>query len=107
MPATRGAWERHQPAPVLVEDLASLRGPVSGVVRLPRHLEWSERREYDLGVEGDVIWLYSRVIREASSEQDLQEHLDLGTLLRLWPDLRLPDRHRRAWEAAFAELHGR
>ncbi len=103
-PATPGAWARHQPDPVTPASLDDLRGPVAGRVSLPLRLEWSGRRDYDLGDPEDLVWLYSRVIREASAAEDLTTYLDGRTLVRLWPELRLPARHVRAWQKAFPQL---
>lgn len=103
-PATRGAWARHQPDPVTPSSLDDLRGPLTGRVTLPLHLEWSGRRDYDLTDTEDLVWMYSRVIREASNVEDLTTHLDGPTLVRLWPELRLPARHVLAWQHAFPQL---
>ncbi|WHP16100.1 hypothetical protein [Cellulomonas sp. ES6] len=103
-PATRGAWARHRPAVVVPDSLDELRGPVAGHVRLPLHLQWSGRRDYDLSDDTDVVWLYSRVIREASTQEDLRSVLDGPTVVRLWSELRLPATHVLAWEAAFPQL---
>ena len=105
VPATRGAWARHQPAPVVPDTLDELRGPTTGRLRLPLHIQWSGHRDYDLGDDQDLIWLYSRTIREASGAADLHAVLHGPTLVRLWPQLRLPAEHVRAWQAAFPELH--
>lgn len=103
-PATRGAWARHQPDPVTPDSLDDLHGPLTGRMTLPLHLEWSGRRDYDLSDTEDLIWMYSRVIREASKVEDLTAHLDGPTLVRLWPELRLPARHVLAWQGAFPQL---
>ncbi|WHP16590.1 hypothetical protein [Cellulomonas sp. ES6] len=103
-PATRGAWARHQPAPVVPDSLSELRGPTAGRVTLPMHIQWSGHRDYDLTDDQDVVWLYSRTIREASSVADLHAVLDGATLVRLWPQLRLPTAHVTAWQAAFPQL---
>lgn len=103
-PATRGAWARHQPEPVIPASLADLHGPVTGRIALPLHLEWSGRREYDLADTDDLVWMYSRVIREASRVDDLTTLLDGTTVVRLWPELRLPAGHVVAWQEAFPDL---
>ncbi|RMI12941.1 hypothetical protein EBM89_06665 [Cellulomonas triticagri] len=103
-PVARGAWERHQPEPVTPTSLADLRGPVAGRMTLPIHLEWSGRRDYDLGDPEDLVWMYSRVIREAGDVEDLITFLDGPTLVRLWPELRPPARHVAAWEQVFPSL---
>lgn len=87
---------------MVVTDLAGLRGPVRGVVRLPLWLYWSgPSPAFDLGEPFLRRWLYEIVLREAASLGDLTSHLDGGTLVEMWPDLFLPRGVRQAWE----ELH--
>lgn len=102
--AGRGAWDRCQPPPVVPPSLAELRGPTAGTVTLPLWIQWSGLSTYDLNVVDDVVWMYSRVIREASSVSDLQAYLNGERLVILWPQLRLPVRHLVAWEEAFDQL---
>ena len=84
---------------IVVTDLASLAGPVSGPVELPLRLFWSSPdRTFDLGSPFMRRWLYQTVLREASRPEDLTRYLDAGTLIALWPDLRLPAGVRQAWE---------
>jgi hypothetical protein len=73
---------------------------------LPLHIQWSGRRTYDLATTSDVVWMYSRFIREACSEGDLRAYLSGEHLVALWPQLTLPARHVRAWEGAFDRLRG-
>ncbi|MGW7825109.1 hypothetical protein ACWGLF_45655 [Streptomyces puniciscabiei] len=88
----------------LPTSLAELRGPTSGTVELPRHIDWGPRYLYDLQDEADVIVMYERVIREAQSPADLIRFLDAATLRRLWPALFLPGPVRAAWQWRFPEL---
>ncbi|MFF0228419.1 hypothetical protein [Streptomyces sp. NPDC004629] len=44
------------------------------------------------------------VLREARSQDDLDQFVDRDSLVRLWPDLGLPDWIRRAWQERFTEL---
>ena len=84
---------------IVVTDLAGLRGPVRGTVELPLRLFWSSPdRSFDLGKPFMRRWLYQTVLREASRPEDLTRYLDGGTLIALWPDLRLPAGVRQAWE---------
>jgi hypothetical protein len=97
---------QHQARPgrraIVVTDLASLRGPAHGTVELPLRLFWSSTdRRFDLDKPATRRWLYQTVLREASRPSDLTGYLDRGTLISLWPSLRLPAGVRRAWE----ELH--
>jgi DNA invertase Pin-like site-specific DNA recombinase len=86
--------------PVLViDDLADLRGPVTGLVELPLRLFWSlPDHRFDLDDPDLRLWYYQTVLREASRPADLSAYLDSGTLVALWPDLYLPKGVRRAWE---------
>jgi hypothetical protein len=86
----------------VVTDLADLRGPVHGSVRLPLWLYWSgPSPAFDLADPFLRRWLYEIVLREAARPEDLTSYLDGGTLIALWPDLHLPKGVRQAWE----ELH--
>ena len=84
---------------IVVTDLASLCGPVTGAVELPLRLFWSSPdRTFDLGDPFQRRWLYQTVLREASRPEDLTRYLDSGMLVALWPELRLPAGVRQAWE---------
>jgi len=86
--------------PVLViDDLADLRGPVSGLVELPLRLFWSlPDHRFDLAEPDLRRWYYETVLREATRPADLAAYLDGETLVGLWPDLFLPKGVRRGWE---------
>jgi DNA invertase Pin-like site-specific DNA recombinase len=85
--------------PVLViDDLADLRGPVTGTVELPVQLFWYPNRTFNLDEPGIMRWVYQVVLREASRPDDLAGYLNGDALVSLWPDLRLPHGIRRAWE---------
>lgn len=83
--------------------LDDLRGPTSGVVRVRAYIDTSQDPTYDLGAEGDLLALYSRVVR-AGSVDDQCALLDRATLERLWPDLDLPARCRTVWVHRFPRL---
>jgi hypothetical protein len=71
---------------IVVTDLASLRGPVHGVVELPLRLFWSSTdRTFDLDKPFMLRCLYQIVLREASRPEDLTRYLDRVTLLGVWP----------------------
>ena len=89
---------------VVADDLAMLRGQITGVVRLPRHLDWSGSADYDLDSPGRIVDLYRTVLIEATSAADLHGFLDRTMLTLLWPSLWLPSDLRRAWEERFPEL---
>ncbi|MGN9783443.1 hypothetical protein ACTMTF_18565 [Nonomuraea sp. ZG12] len=85
-------------------DLRELTGPVTGVVELPVHLDWSEQRVYDLDDDAQLGLMYERVIREAVQLDDLRTYLNGSLLIRIWPQLFLPVRARKSWEARFRDL---
>jgi hypothetical protein len=86
------------------ERLDLLRGPSSGTVRLPSHLDWSGSAVYDLDAPGRVVDLYRAVLIEAASPQDLYAYLAERVLRRLWALLWLPTQLRRSWEQRFPVL---
>ncbi|TDD96349.1 hypothetical protein [Actinomadura rubrisoli] len=86
--------------------LEELAGPAGGVVVLPGWLDWSPRRSYDLSDRDSLRVMYEQVIQEGR-EQDLQRYLNAELLVSVWPDLILPVRVRRMWEAKIARLRGR
>jgi hypothetical protein len=85
------------------DDLDDLRGPTSGVVRVRAYIDTGQDPTYDLDAEGDLLPLYSRVVR-SGSVQDQCLLLDRATLERLWPDLVLPRACREAWTRRFPHL---
>lgn len=91
---------------MVVEDLNDLRGLLQGKVRLPVHLDASDRALYDLGDEHRRELLYELVLLEAGSVEDLTTWLDRDALVRMWPRLYLPRVVRAAWEARHPVLRG-
>jgi hypothetical protein len=101
----QGASGPRYPRPYAVpERLDLLRGPSSGTVHLPSHLDWSGSAVYDLDAPGRVVDLYRAVLIEAANPQDLYAYLDERVLRRLWALLWLPAQLRRAWEQRFPVL---
>lgn len=98
---SRYASRRSYLVPARLDELV---GPVTGVVELPTHLDWSEQRIYDLDDDAQVGLMYERVIREAAHIDDLRTYLNASTLIRVWPRLFLPVLARQAWEARFRHL---
>jgi DNA invertase Pin-like site-specific DNA recombinase len=93
---------------LVIDDLADLRGPVTGRVELPLRLFWSlPDHWFDLDDPDMRLWLYQTVLREASRPEDITTYLDGDTLVRLWPDLYLPKGVRRAWEEQHPALLAR
>lgn len=96
---------RRHAKPIVVPDRLDLfNGPTVGIVRLPRHLDWSPNTEYDLDSPGRIVDLYHTVIAEATNPADLHAYLDHATLLRLWSYIWLAPSVRRVWEQRFPEL---
>lgn len=95
---------RYQRPYAVPERLDLLRGPLSGTVRLPSHLDWSGSALYDLDAPGRVVDLYRAVLIEAASPQDLYAYLNERVLRRLWALLWLPAQLRKAWEQRFPVL---
>jgi hypothetical protein len=90
---------------LVVADLDSLGGPVSGKVQLPLRLFWSlPDHQFDLDDPDTRRWYYETVLREASRPDDLTAYLDSATLVRLWSELYLPKGVRRAWEERHPSL---
>jgi hypothetical protein len=90
---------------VVAADLAALRGPDGGLVELPQRLFWSgPGRVFDLADPDQALELYEAVFDAARSEADLADHINGDVLARLWPELALAPRVRRAWEAAHPAL---
>jgi hypothetical protein len=88
----------------VVDALADLKGPTSGIVALDRALDWSADPRYDLDDAGDLLLMYQTVLNEAVTREDLKRWLNASLLRRLWPSLWLPARLRAAWERCFPEL---
>jgi hypothetical protein len=89
---------------VVVDDLADLRGPLTGEHRLPRHLDSSARHLYDFG---DPKWrelAYRTVLMEAGTVTDVADWLDRDVLLAIWPELYLPPLVREAWQRRHPDL---
>jgi len=99
-----GPERRYAKSYAVAASLELLRGPTTGVVLLPRHLDWSGLASYDLEAPGRIVDLYRAVLIEATSPEDLHTYLDEATLKRLWSYLWLPPALRSAWEETFPPL---
>jgi hypothetical protein len=100
-PGSTYADQRHYAVPARLADLG---GPVTGVVSLDPHLDWSGDRRYDLDDPGDLQLMYQTVLNQATTVNDVCRWLDQDMLRRLWPALWLPSRLRALWQARFPEL---
>lgn len=85
--------------------LDELRGPTSGQVTVPAHIDPFPDPVFDVGVESSRRSLYGAVVR-AGTVEDQRELLDPQLLRELWPSLRLPAPSRRLWESRIPELAG-
>lgn len=94
----------YSPSFVLPGSLDDLRGPRTGMVELPNRLMWNPSLPFDLSDEARLRSIIRIVLREARSQDDLRDYVDRDSLVRLWPELGLPERIRRAWEERFPEL---
>ncbi|MEV4131213.1 hypothetical protein AB0J72_03510 [Dactylosporangium sp. NPDC049742] len=89
---------------VVADDLDELRGPTSGTIVLPHHLDWSGNAEYVLDRPARLASMYRTVLAEAATKDDLRTWLDGTLLIQLWASLWLPPPLRRRWEDRFPEL---
>ena len=87
-------------APVSLEQL---RGPVSGVVRVPAHIDPRPDPVFNLDVESSLLEMYGAVVR-AGTVSDQCELLDAELLRHAWPTLVLPARSRQLWQSCIPEL---
>ena len=83
---------------VVADRLDDLHGPTSGIVTLPRHLDWSGDASYNLDKPARLASMYKAVLNEAATVDDLNTWLDQPMLVRVWPSLWLPPRLRQLWE---------
>jgi hypothetical protein len=88
----------------VAERLDDLRGPTSGVIRLPITLDWSGSPEKDLDSPGVLASVYTTVLNESFTVEPLNTWLNRDRLIELWPSLYLPPKVRRLWEERFPDL---
>lgn len=84
--------------------LGDLKGPASGTVQLPIHVDWGPDRAYDVADDGSCAGLYQLTLQNSGSADEMGGIGNAGRLLALWPSMRLPDGCRHFWEAAFPQL---
>ena len=108
MTASRSYAQRRSCAlrPVIVAaSLAELRGPADGLVELPQRLFWSgAERVFDLSDADRLLEMYEAVFDAARTQLDLAEHINGDVLARVWSEVALAPRVRRAWEEVHPEL---
>jgi hypothetical protein len=99
----RGSWRRPVSLPA---DLTQLRGPLTGMVRLPLRIYASGHgpaRSFDLSNEAERIVLYEIVLTDGTAE-DVCRYLNYEELLRVWPRLWLPPYVRQVWEPRLGDV---
>lgn len=75
----------------------------SGVVTLPRRVNWSRvDPTYDLGDRRQRARVYEQVLREGTAE-DVRYFIDVDELIDLWDELVLPPAVSQAWIQWLAE----
>lgn len=104
-PGTRLGFSHTKPVHV-ADDLSELRGPASGTVTLPIHIDWTPAATYDLAVPERVRTMLETVLREADSEAEVAEWIDRDLLVEHWVALNPEPFIREAWESAHPELRG-
>ena len=94
---------RNGPRGRLPQRLDELRGPVRGVVVLPRHLSWPGMREFDLSDDRVRRSMYGILLTQGR-RNDVARFLNPGLLRDDWPLIRasLDPRLRRWCERRFA-----
>jgi hypothetical protein len=102
--AAATSYSERRPYPAPPGHWNELVGPATGHVELPRSMDWGPPRTYDLADLSDRRILYERVLREASSPEELCAWIDGPSLAALWTELWLPQRVRAAWEDRFPQL---
>ncbi len=83
--------------------LDELRGPVRGVIVLPRHLAWPGMREFDLSDDGIRRSMYGIVLTQGR-RCEVARFLNAGLLRQDWPLIRasLDPKLRRWCERQFS-----
>ena len=94
----------HRPYPEPPASLADLTGPTAGSITLPPHIDWGPPRPYDMASDVDRRIVYERVLREASSTDEVCRYVNGAALRAAWYFLWLPARIRTTWERRLPEL---
>jgi hypothetical protein len=94
---------RSGPAARLPQRLEELRGPVQGVIVLPRHLSWPGMREFDVSDDRVRRSMYGIVLTQGR-RGEVARFLNARLLREDWPLIRasLDPRLRRWCERRFA-----
>lgn len=97
-------YSDHRPYPKPPATLTDLAGPTTGSITLPPQIDWGPPRRYDMGSETDRRVVYERVLREATSTDEVCRYVNGAALLEVWRHLWLPSRLRTKWERQLPEL---
>ncbi len=85
----------------IVDSLDDLKGPVSGEIKLPLSIYWGPGDGvFSLDEPGDLLSIYQAVLSEGKLE-DLSKFLNKDILIEMWPDLSLPIRVAKMWQAKY------
>jgi len=79
------------------ECLSDLRGPDSGIIKLPHSICWGLNRWFNLSRRSSLHQVYQTVLQEGKIE-DIIQYLDHTILLSIWSELILPPRVTHLWE---------
>ena len=79
------------------ENLKTLLGPDSGMIKLPLHLYWGPDRWFNLRHRAALRNVYQMVLEEGSIK-DFEQFLNWEVLIAIWDDLYLPIRLASLWE---------
>ena len=99
-----GRYGDNRPYPAPPARLADLTGPTEGLIELPITIDWGPKRVYDIGRGAEQRIVYERVLREASTTDEVARYVNGVALAKVWSQLFLPQRIRRVWEERFPEL---
>jgi hypothetical protein len=94
----------HRPYAEPPAKLTDLAGPTTGSIMLPQQIDWGPPRPCDMGSETDRRVVYERVLREATSTDEVCRYVNGAALLEVWRLLWLPVRVRTTWERQLPDL---
>lgn len=88
-------------APSSLDDLC---GPTQGLIELPATVIWAPFADpIDIGTDAGARLAYHALLSEGTVALQCR-YIDAATLVRVWPDLLLPDRVIELWQSKFPVL---
>lgn len=102
-PRTRLDFSHTKPAYV-IDDLNDLHGPKYGIITLPLHIDWTPTLTYDLSETNRIRTMYSVILREANSENEIAEWINHELLIKNWNHLSIPIFIKQAWETIHSNI---